>query len=65
MLPELNDVLSLLEGGFSQRKVLVVGDIMLDRYIHGEVERISPRRRFRSSATRSVTSAPEVQPMSR
>jgi D-beta-D-heptose 7-phosphate kinase/D-beta-D-heptose 1-phosphate adenosyltransferase len=42
MLPELNVVLSLLESGFSQRKVLVVGDIMLDRYIHGEVERISP-----------------------
>lgn len=42
MLPELHSILNLLEGGFSQIKVLVIGDIMLDRYIHGEVERISP-----------------------
>src|ERR1700761_6685669 len=42
MLPELHSILNLLEGGFSQFKVLVIGDIMLDRYIHGEVERISP-----------------------
>jgi D-beta-D-heptose 7-phosphate kinase/D-beta-D-heptose 1-phosphate adenosyltransferase len=42
MLPELHSVLNLLEGGFSRLKILVVGDIMLDRYIHGEVERISP-----------------------
>ncbi|HEX7159381.1 MAG TPA: D-glycero-beta-D-manno-heptose-7-phosphate kinase, partial [Edaphobacter sp.] len=42
MLPELHSILNLLEGGFSRLKVLVVGDIMLDRYIHGDVERISP-----------------------
>ena len=42
MLPELHSVLNLLERGFSQLRVLVVGDIMLDRYILGEVERISP-----------------------
>jgi D-beta-D-heptose 7-phosphate kinase/D-beta-D-heptose 1-phosphate adenosyltransferase len=42
MLPELHSILNLLEGGFRQVKVLVIGDIMLDRYIHGEVERISP-----------------------
>ena len=42
MLPELHAILNLLEGGFSQLKVLVIGDIMLDRYIHGEVDRISP-----------------------
>ncbi len=42
MLPELHSILNLLEGGFSELKVLVVGDIMLDRYIHGDVERISP-----------------------
>jgi D-beta-D-heptose 7-phosphate kinase / D-beta-D-heptose 1-phosphate adenosyltransferase len=42
MLPELHSILNLLEGGFSKLNVLVVGDIMLDRYIHGEVERISP-----------------------
>ncbi len=42
MLPELHGILGLLEGGFAGIKVLVVGDLMLDRYILGEVERISP-----------------------
>lgn len=42
MVPELHSVLGLLEGGFSRLKILVVGDIMLDRYIVGDVERISP-----------------------
>ena len=42
MLPELHQVLSLLEGGFHDIRVLVVGDLMLDRYILGEVDRISP-----------------------
>jgi D-beta-D-heptose 7-phosphate kinase / D-beta-D-heptose 1-phosphate adenosyltransferase len=42
MLPELHSILNLLEGGFGRLKILVVGDIMLDRYIHGDVERISP-----------------------
>ena len=42
MLPEIHKVLGLLEGGFHQIKVLVVGDLMLDRYILGEVDRISP-----------------------
>ncbi len=42
MLSELQGVLGLLENGFGQVKVLVVGDLMLDRYIVGEVDRISP-----------------------
>ncbi len=42
MLHETHAVLGLLEGGFGQLKVLVVGDLMLDRYILGEVDRISP-----------------------
>jgi rfaE bifunctional protein kinase chain/domain len=29
-------------GGFSRQRVLVVGDLMLDRYIYGSVRRISP-----------------------
>lgn len=41
-LPELHAVLGLLAGGFGRVRVLVVGDLMLDRYIHGEVDRISP-----------------------
>lgn len=42
MLQEIHSVLGLLEGGFEKLKVLVVGDLMLDRYILGEVDRISP-----------------------
>lgn len=42
MLPELHAVLELLEHGFTKVRVLVVGDLMLDRYVIGEVERISP-----------------------
>ena len=42
MLPEMHKVLDLLEAGFSRRRVLVVGDVMIDRYIVGDVERISP-----------------------
>ncbi len=42
MLPETDAVLGLLEGGFGRLSVLVVGDLMLDRYILGEVDRISP-----------------------
>ena len=32
----------LLEDGFESAKILVVGDIMLDQYIFGKVNRISP-----------------------
>ena len=35
-------MLGLLAGGFGRVRVLVVGDLMLDRYILGEVDRISP-----------------------
>jgi D-beta-D-heptose 7-phosphate kinase/D-beta-D-heptose 1-phosphate adenosyltransferase len=42
MLPETHAVLGLLEGGLGQLKVLVIGDLMLDRYILGDVDRISP-----------------------
>jgi len=31
-----------LPSDFAQRRILVVGDVMLDRYWHGEVARISP-----------------------
>jgi D-beta-D-heptose 7-phosphate kinase / D-beta-D-heptose 1-phosphate adenosyltransferase len=41
-IPQLQSVLELLASGFRRLRVLVVGDIMLDRYIVGEVERISP-----------------------
>lgn len=42
LLPELTTVFSLLERDFALLRVLVVGDLMLDRYLTGDVERISP-----------------------
>ncbi len=42
LLPELTTVLNLLERDFCTLRVLVVGDLMLDRYLTGDVERISP-----------------------
>lgn len=42
MTGEVHRVLQLLEDGFRELRVLVIGDLMLDRYIVGEVDRISP-----------------------
>ena len=41
MAASLNRLLELL-GKFSRRRLMVVGDLMLDRFIWGEVDRISP-----------------------
>jgi D-beta-D-heptose 7-phosphate kinase / D-beta-D-heptose 1-phosphate adenosyltransferase len=42
MMENLHDVMRLVERGWGQMRALVVGDVMLDRYIWGDVERISP-----------------------
>ncbi len=42
MLLDSRMVLDALSGGFRQLHILVVGDLMLDRYLIGDVERISP-----------------------
>ena len=42
MISELRETLALVEAGWHHPHVLVVGDVMLDQYIWGEVERISP-----------------------
>ncbi len=41
-MTELSQVLSMLERDFTRLRILVVGDLMLDRYITGQVDRISP-----------------------
>ena len=38
----LHDIVRFLESGWAGKHILVVGDVMLDRYIHGSVDRISP-----------------------
>jgi|HubBroStandDraft_6_1064221.scaffolds.fasta_scaffold11123_3 D-beta-D-heptose 7-phosphate kinase/D-beta-D-heptose 1-phosphate adenosyltransferase len=42
MTNDRNNLLSLVEAGFGHPHVLVVGDLMVDKYVWGEVERISP-----------------------
>ena len=42
MFKDLQRVVGIVERGFHGRRVLVVGDLMLDRYLWGAVERISP-----------------------
>jgi D-beta-D-heptose 7-phosphate kinase / D-beta-D-heptose 1-phosphate adenosyltransferase len=39
---EQSRLLSLIESGFGTPRILVIGDVMLDRSIRGEVDRISP-----------------------
>ncbi len=39
---DLHAIVSRVEGDWRETRVLVVGDLMLDRYIWGDVDRISP-----------------------
>lgn len=42
MTTGLREMIKLVESGWRNTRALVVGDVMLDEYIWGEVERISP-----------------------
>lgn len=42
MIEHLHAIVSRIESSWHEMRVLVVGDVMLDRYIWGDVERISP-----------------------
>ena len=42
MISRLGDLLPLVQSGWRETRVLVVGDVMLDQYIWGEVARVSP-----------------------
>ena len=42
MFKDLQKVHETVERGFHGRRVLVIGDLLLDRYLWGAVERISP-----------------------
>src|ERR1700723_1437435 len=57
LVKEQSRLLSLIESGFAALRVLVIGDVMLDRSIWGDVDRISPEapvpvlRSVRTTAT--------------
>ena len=42
MFDDTGRVLEIVQGAFRRRRVLVVGDLILDRYLWGRVDRISP-----------------------
>ena len=42
MIANLPGIVALVESGWRRVRVLVVGDVMLDKYIWGDVQRISP-----------------------
>lgn len=42
MIHDLHRLIQLVEGEWRNARVLIVGDLMLDRYVWGDVERISP-----------------------
>jgi D-beta-D-heptose 7-phosphate kinase/D-beta-D-heptose 1-phosphate adenosyltransferase len=42
VIEQLHEVIQLIEQNWAARRLLVVGDVMLDKYIWGEVGRISP-----------------------
>lgn len=42
MIANLQEIIALVESGWRRPTVLVVGDLMLDKYIWGRVERLSP-----------------------
>ena len=41
-MKDLSRILTLIEGKFRSINILVIGDVMLDRYVWGSVDRISP-----------------------
>jgi len=42
MIQDLHNIVRLIEKDWAAVRVLVVGDVMLDRYIWGDVDRVSP-----------------------
>ena len=58
MIPNLHRVIDLVERECKQVKVLVVGDVMLDCYTWGDVERISPEAPVPVVRTRRRTQQP-------
>lgn len=42
MINNLDEIIKIIMSDFEKQKILIVGDIMLDKYYYGEVQRISP-----------------------
>ena len=42
MIQDLHRIVQLIEGGWREKHIVIMGDVMVDSYIWGDVERISP-----------------------
>ena len=42
MIEQLPELIQEIEHHWAKRRLLVIGDVMLDKYIWGDVRRISP-----------------------
>src|SRR5215470_12601976 len=42
MLENLERIVDLIEIDWPSKRIMVIGDLMLDKYVWGDVERISP-----------------------
>jgi D-beta-D-heptose 7-phosphate kinase/D-beta-D-heptose 1-phosphate adenosyltransferase len=58
LVKEQSRLLSLIESGFAEFRILVIGDVMLDRSIWGHVDRISPEAPVPVLRSVRTTSAP-------
>jgi D-beta-D-heptose 7-phosphate kinase/D-beta-D-heptose 1-phosphate adenosyltransferase len=58
MVKEQSRLLSLIESGFGALRILIIGDVMLDRSIWGDVDRISPEAPVPVLRLVRTTSAP-------
>ena len=58
LVKEQSRLLSLIESGFAALRILVIGDVMLDRSIWGDVDRISPEAPVPVLRSVQTTSAP-------
>jgi len=58
LVKEQSRVLALIESGFGSKRILVIGDVMLDRSTWGEVDRISPEAPVPVLRSVRTTSAP-------
>lgn len=56
---------SNLIASFPERRLVVIGDLMLDEYILGEAERIRQKRRYPSCAFVTLLYRPAAPEMSR
>jgi D-beta-D-heptose 7-phosphate kinase/D-beta-D-heptose 1-phosphate adenosyltransferase len=58
LVKEQSRLLSLIESGFAALRILVIGDVMLDRSVWGEVDRISPEAPVPVLRSMHTTNAP-------